>query len=126
MSLSVGVIKLFMIVKFFYKVGLRAYALSFVFSLAGISLINYCKNHEDLALNNILEIFVLWLIFTLFTIYVTFLQSKKLSSKLSGVHLLTFPYIFLFNNLKKFIKCFSKIYNFIWNPNLSLKNFSMI
>jgi len=85
-----------MIVKFFYKVGPRAYALSFAFSLAAISLINYCKYHEDWALNNILEIFVLWAIFALFTIYVTFLQSKKLSSKLSGVHLLTFPCIFLF------------------------------
>ncbi len=85
-----------MILKFFYKVGLRAYALSFAFSLVVISLINYSKYHKEWALNNILEIFVLWLIFALFTLYVTFLQSKKLIYKLSGVHLLTFPYIFLF------------------------------
>ena len=59
-----------MIVKFFYKVGPRAYALSFAFSLAAISLINYCKYHEDWALNNILEIlfygqFLLCLLFML-------------------------------------------------------------
>ena len=85
-----------MIVKIFYKVGLRAYVFSFAFSLAAIFLINYCKHHKDWSLNNIFEILVLWVIFALFTLYVSYLQSKKLSSKLSGIHLLTFPLVFLF------------------------------
>lgn len=85
-----------MIVKIFNKVGLRAYVFSSAFSLAAIFLINYCKHHKDWSLNNIFEILVLWVIFALFTLYVSFLQSKKLSSKLSGIHLLTFPLIFLF------------------------------
>ncbi len=85
-----------MIVKIFNKVGLRAYVFSFAFSLAAIFLINYCKHHKDWSLNNIFEILVLWVIFALFTLYVSYLQSKKLSSKLSGIHLLTFPLVFLF------------------------------
>ena len=85
-----------MIVKIFNKVGLRAYVFSFAFSLAAIFLINYCKHHKDWSLNNIFEILVLWVIFALFTFYVSYLQSKKLSSKLSGIHLLTFPLVFLF------------------------------
>ena len=85
-----------MIVKIFNKVGLRAYMFSFAFSLAAIFLINYCKHHKDWSLNNIFEILVLWVIFALFTLYVSYLQSKKLSSKLSGIHLLTFPLVFLF------------------------------
>ena len=85
-----------MIVKIFNKVGLRAYVFSFAFSLAAIFLINYCKHHKDWSLNNIFEILVLWIIFALFTLYVSYLQSKKLSSKLSGIHLLTFPLVFLF------------------------------
>lgn len=85
-----------MIVKIFNKVGLRAYVFSFAFSLAAIFLINYCKHHKYWSLNNIFEILVLWVIFALFTLYVSFLQSKKLSSKLSGIHLLTFPFVFLF------------------------------
>ena len=85
-----------MVVKIFNKVGLRAYVFSFAFSLAAIFLINYCKHHKDWSLNNIFEILVLWVIFALFTLYVSYLQSKKLSSKLSGIHLLTFPLVFLF------------------------------
>ena len=85
-----------MIVKIFNKVGLRAYVFSFAFSLAAIFLINYCKHHKDWSLNNIFEILVLWVIFALFTLYVSYLQSKKLSSKLSGIHLLTFPFVLLF------------------------------
>tara|TARA_B100001057_G_C22778838_1_gene922781 strand:- start:601 stop:1527 length:927 start_codon:yes stop_codon:yes gene_type:complete len=85
-----------MIVKIFNKVGLKAYMSSFTLSLAVITLINYCKHHKDWNLNNIFEIFVLWVIFALFTFYVAFLQSKKSSSKLSGIHLLTFPLVFLF------------------------------
>lgn len=85
-----------MIVKSFNKIGLKAYMSSFGFSLAVIILINYCKHHKDWNLNNIFETLALWVIFASFTIYVTFLQSKKISSKLSGIHLLTFPFVFLF------------------------------
>ena len=85
-----------MIVKNFNKVGLKAYIFSFVFSLLVIFIINYCKNHKNWNINNIFEILFLWVIFVLFTVYVSFLQSKKSSYKLSGIHLLTFPLVFLF------------------------------
>jgi len=85
-----------MIVKIFNKVGLKAYIFSFAFSLAVIFLINYCKHHNDWGLNNIFEILVLWTIFTFFTFFVSFLQSRKTKVNLSGIHLLTFPLVFLF------------------------------
>ena len=85
-----------MIVKIFNKVGLKAYMYSFAFSLAVIFLINYCKHHKDWGLNNIFEVLLLWTIFAFFTFFVTFLQSKKTIHNLSGIHLLTFPLVFLF------------------------------
>ena len=85
-----------MIVETFNKVGLKAYTYSFTFSLAVIFLINYCKHHKDWNINNIFEILILWIIFAFFIFFVSFLQSKKSSSKLSGIHLLTFPLVFLF------------------------------
>ena len=85
-----------MIVETFNKVGLKAYIYSFSFSLAVIFLINYCKHHRDWNINNIFEIFILWIIFAFFTFFVTFLQTKKSSAKVSGIHLFTFPLVFLF------------------------------
>ena len=66
-----------MIVKFFYKVGPRAYALSFAFSLAGISLINYCKYHEDWALNNILWKFLFYGQFLLCLLFMLLFCNQK-------------------------------------------------
>ena len=85
-----------MIVETFNKVGLKAYMYSFSFSLAVIFIINYCKYHRDWNINNIFEILILWIIFAFFTFFVSFLQTKKSSAKLSGIHLLTFPLVFLF------------------------------
>ena len=85
-----------MIVRVFNKVGVKAYVYSFTFSLAVIFLINYCKYHKDWNTSNIFETLILWIIFGLFTFFFSFLQSIKSSSKLSGIHLLTFPLVFLF------------------------------
>ena len=85
-----------MTVETFNKVGLKAYMYSFSFSLAVIFIINYCKYHRDWNINNIFEILILWIIFAFFTFFISFLQTKKSGAKLSGIHLLTFPLVFLF------------------------------
>ena len=85
-----------MIVKIFNKVGLKAYIFSFAFSLAVIFLINYCIYHKKWNINNIFEILFFWIIFALFTVYVSYLQSKKTSYKPSGINLLSFPLAILF------------------------------
>ena len=85
-----------MTVETFNKVGLKAYMYSFSFSLVVIFIINYCKYHRDWNINNIFEILILWIIFAFFTFFISFLQTKKSGAKLSGIHLLTFPLVFLF------------------------------
>lgn len=85
-----------MIIKIFETIGLRAYIASFGFSFAVITLIDFCKNYPQWGIENIPDIVIFWLAFVLFTLYVSYLQTQKFSSKLSGINLLTFPLVFLF------------------------------
>lgn len=85
-----------MIVNIFKIIGPRAYIVSTVFSFIVIWFIDFCKKGGQRGLDGLLIVVLFWLGFTLFGLFFTLLLSRKSITKLEGIHLLSFPFVFLF------------------------------
>ncbi len=85
-----------MIINLFQKTTYKAYLSSLIFSFMVVFFIQFCKNYGVLSIDIIVKGLFFWVIFVLFILVITYLESRYAYSNYNSIHLLAFPLIFLF------------------------------